>query len=279
MAWHAPHEGRPGRPPVFLNAAILFCLSIKVLFTLPLRQAAGMVSRLLRLAGLDRPVPDDSTLRRRQKTVEGHIPSPRCRAAEPAGEQHRDQVPRRRGIAGAQAWCSEPSPMVQGPSGHGHRHIRHPRGEVHPQPGRRQPRPAGPAGPDPRRCGDRHRDRRRRLRQPPLPQRHHRVRWHGNHPDPQDWSSVEGGQPSRPAPEQNPARHAPLRPRVLETMDRIPCPQPSRGKDALPQGIRRAHRRKRPRPPNRRNRGELRVALMNRFNALGTAEIVRGVRT
>lgn len=136
MAWHAPHEGRPGRPPVFLNAAILFCLSIKVLFTLPLRQAAGMVSRLLRLAGLDRPVPDDSTLRRRQKTVEGHIPSPRCRAAEPAGEQHRDQVPRRRGIAGAQAWCSEPSPMVQGPSGHGHRHIRHPRGEVHPPAGK-----------------------------------------------------------------------------------------------------------------------------------------------
>jgi len=29
MAWHAPHEGRPGRPPVFSNAAIQFCLSIK----------------------------------------------------------------------------------------------------------------------------------------------------------------------------------------------------------------------------------------------------------
>ena len=31
MAWHAPHEGRQGRPPIFLNAAIQFCLSIKVL--------------------------------------------------------------------------------------------------------------------------------------------------------------------------------------------------------------------------------------------------------
>ena len=52
MAWHAPHEGRPGRPPVFSNAAIQFCLSIKVLFKLPLRQTAGMVASLLRLAGL-----------------------------------------------------------------------------------------------------------------------------------------------------------------------------------------------------------------------------------
>ncbi|WP_321367635.1 hypothetical protein [uncultured Celeribacter sp.] len=32
-------------------------------------------------------------------------------------------------------------------------------------------------------------------------------------------------------------------------------------------------------PPNRRNRGELRVAHINRFNALGTAEIVRVART
>ena len=43
MAWHAPHEGRSGRPPIFSNAAIQFCLSIKVLFKLPLRQTAGMV--------------------------------------------------------------------------------------------------------------------------------------------------------------------------------------------------------------------------------------------
>ena len=40
MAWHAPHEGHPGRPPVFCDAAIQFCLSIKVLFKLPLRQTA-----------------------------------------------------------------------------------------------------------------------------------------------------------------------------------------------------------------------------------------------
>jgi len=74
MTWHAPHEGRPGRPPVFSNAAIQFCLSLKVLFKLPLRQTAGMVASLLRLAGLDWPVPDYSTLCRRQKTLKAQIP-------------------------------------------------------------------------------------------------------------------------------------------------------------------------------------------------------------
>ena len=48
MARHAPHEGRPGRPPVFSDAAIQVCLSIKVLFKQPLRQTAGMVASLPR---------------------------------------------------------------------------------------------------------------------------------------------------------------------------------------------------------------------------------------
>lgn len=74
MTRQAPHEGRAGRPPVLSNAAIQFCLSIKVLFKLPLRQTAGMVARLLRLAGLDWPVPDHSTLCRRQKTLKVQIP-------------------------------------------------------------------------------------------------------------------------------------------------------------------------------------------------------------
>jgi len=74
MVWHAPKAGRPGRPPVFSDAAIQFCLSIKVLFKLPLRQAAGMVTSLLRLAGLDWPVPDYSTLCRRQKILAVQIP-------------------------------------------------------------------------------------------------------------------------------------------------------------------------------------------------------------
>jgi len=74
MTWRAPREGRPGRPAVFSDAAIQFCLSIKVLFKLPLRQTAGMVASLLRLAGLDWPVPDFSTLCRRQKTLAVQVP-------------------------------------------------------------------------------------------------------------------------------------------------------------------------------------------------------------
>jgi len=74
MAWLAPHEGRPGRPAVFSDTAIQACLSIKVLFEPPLRQAAGMVASLLRLAGLDWSVPDFSTLCRRQKTLAVQIP-------------------------------------------------------------------------------------------------------------------------------------------------------------------------------------------------------------
>lgn len=70
MTWYAPHEGRLGCPPVFSNAAIQFCLSIKVLF----RQTAGMVASLLRQAGLDWPVPDYSTLCRKQKTLKVQIP-------------------------------------------------------------------------------------------------------------------------------------------------------------------------------------------------------------
>ena len=32
MTWRAPRGGRPGRPPTFSDAAVQFCLSIKVLF-------------------------------------------------------------------------------------------------------------------------------------------------------------------------------------------------------------------------------------------------------
>ncbi|MFG6641927.1 MULTISPECIES: IS5 family transposase [unclassified Sulfitobacter] len=74
MTWLAPHDGRAGRPAVFSDAAIQFCLSIKVLFRLPLRQTAGMVAGLLQQAGLDWPVPDASTLCRRQKTLAVQIP-------------------------------------------------------------------------------------------------------------------------------------------------------------------------------------------------------------
>ena len=74
MTWFVPHDGRPGRPAVFSDAAIQFCLTIKVQFKLPLRQTAGMVSSMLRMADLDWAVPDYSTLCRRQKALAVRIP-------------------------------------------------------------------------------------------------------------------------------------------------------------------------------------------------------------
>lgn len=74
MIWHAPRKDWSGRPAVFSEAAIQFCLTIKVLFKLPLRQTTGMVASLLRITNLDWPVPDYSTLWRRQKTLAFQIP-------------------------------------------------------------------------------------------------------------------------------------------------------------------------------------------------------------
>ena len=66
--------GKRGRQREFSDAAIQVCLTMKVLSGLPLRQTAGFVESLLRLAGLNWKVPDFSTLCRRQKTLNVAIP-------------------------------------------------------------------------------------------------------------------------------------------------------------------------------------------------------------
>lgn len=81
MRWHAVPEGRRGRVQIFSDAAIQFCLTIKGLFGLALRQAIGFVESLLRLARLDRQVPDYSTLCRRQK----HLMVAIARRTSPTG--------------------------------------------------------------------------------------------------------------------------------------------------------------------------------------------------
>ena len=43
MTWVAPTTGKRGRSPTFTDAAIQFCLTVKALFGLPLRQTSGMV--------------------------------------------------------------------------------------------------------------------------------------------------------------------------------------------------------------------------------------------
>jgi len=74
MQWLATPSGKRGRQQIFSDASIQFCLSLKCLFGLPLRQGLGLVQSLLRLASMDWPVPDYSTVSRRQKTLTVQLP-------------------------------------------------------------------------------------------------------------------------------------------------------------------------------------------------------------
>ena len=74
MVWHAGKSGKRGRPETFSDAAIQTCLTLKVLFGLPLRQTVGLVESLIQMAGLDWPVPDYSTLCRRQARIAVQVP-------------------------------------------------------------------------------------------------------------------------------------------------------------------------------------------------------------
>ena len=74
MVWVPPPNGKRGRQRSFSDAAIQAWLSLKVLFGMPLRQTTGVVESLLRMVGLDWAAPDFSTLSRRQKTLNVHLP-------------------------------------------------------------------------------------------------------------------------------------------------------------------------------------------------------------
>lgn len=74
MAWHAAKTGKRGHPETFSESSIQTCLTLKVWFGLPLRQTVGLVASLIEMAGLDWPVPDFSTLCRRQARLAVQIP-------------------------------------------------------------------------------------------------------------------------------------------------------------------------------------------------------------
>lgn len=57
MDWFAQATGKRGRQPTFADTATQFCLTIKYLFGLALRQTIGMEESLLRLIGLDSVFP------------------------------------------------------------------------------------------------------------------------------------------------------------------------------------------------------------------------------
>ena len=70
VAWRNtdPQRGR-GAPRVYSDTAIKCALVLKSVFHLSLRSTQGFVSSLLELLRLDLPVPDYSTLSRRQSSV------------------------------------------------------------------------------------------------------------------------------------------------------------------------------------------------------------------
>ena len=74
MAWEAQLTGKRGRQPLYSDAAVQTCLTMKVLFGMALRQTTGFVESLLQLIGLNWAVPDFRTLCRRQKTLAMNIP-------------------------------------------------------------------------------------------------------------------------------------------------------------------------------------------------------------
>lgn len=81
MQWYAPASGKRGRHHTFIDTAIQFCLSIKCLFGLALRQSLGLIQSLLELGKVNWRVPDFSTVSRRQRTLQVQLPYQRSATA------------------------------------------------------------------------------------------------------------------------------------------------------------------------------------------------------
>jgi hypothetical protein len=74
-AWHEVENIHRGHPFISSDVAILCALSLKVNFQLPLRATEGLLGSLVELMGLPIPVPDYTTICRRQSKLELEIPS------------------------------------------------------------------------------------------------------------------------------------------------------------------------------------------------------------
>lgn len=70
--WYAQPSGQRGRPRVYSDLAITFCLTIRALFDLPLRGCQGLLESLLADTGL--AVPDYSVLCRRARGLDVKLP-------------------------------------------------------------------------------------------------------------------------------------------------------------------------------------------------------------
>src|SRR5918993_50603 len=72
--WHASRQTTPGGQARYSNLAIELVLILRLVFRLGLRQAEGFASSVLRLLGLDLPVPDHTTLSRRGRACANRRP-------------------------------------------------------------------------------------------------------------------------------------------------------------------------------------------------------------
>jgi hypothetical protein len=73
-AWRAEPRTTRGGQSWYSELAILTALTLRAVFRLALRQTEGLIGSLMRLLGLDLPVPDHTTLSRRAATLE--VPRP-----------------------------------------------------------------------------------------------------------------------------------------------------------------------------------------------------------
>jgi hypothetical protein len=74
-AWRAKPRTTRGGQPSYSALAITTALTLRAVFRLALRQTEGLIGSIIRLLGLDLPVPDHTTLSRRAETLE--LPRPR----------------------------------------------------------------------------------------------------------------------------------------------------------------------------------------------------------
>lgn len=80
--WAAPRRLSRGGQAQYPDMAITICLTLGVVYGLPLRQTQGLMRSLARLMGLDISIPDFSTLSRRGQGLS--LPEiPRTRRSDP----------------------------------------------------------------------------------------------------------------------------------------------------------------------------------------------------
>src|SRR3954468_14922845 len=111
-AWEAERRTSRGGQPAYSDRAILTALTFKAVFRLAYRQTEGLIGSVIGLRGLDRAVPDHTTLCRRAETLE--VPRPKPRRDGAGGGAGRETGPMHRlvdstglKLYGAGAWLVE----------------------------------------------------------------------------------------------------------------------------------------------------------------------------